>query len=88
MQAGAVGKPRVDERLCVVEPPPARRREALRQPPHRDVVAERQAHAAETVAPVDPYLMGAIDQHVRDRRIGEQRFQRSGARQLRAGAVR
>ncbi|GLH98329.1 hypothetical protein Pa4123_36040 [Phytohabitans aurantiacus] len=72
VQAGAVGQPRVDVRACVVEPPAAARREPLRQPAHLVGATDHRGHPFQPGAPVDPYVT-AVDQHVGDLRIGEER---------------
>ncbi len=69
-------------RAGVVEPASRDRREPLREPADGGGVGEGHRGPFETGAPVHPHPVGRRDQDVGDRRVGEQRFQRSGPDQF------
>jgi len=72
----------IDPRLRIIEPPPGRQREPLRQALHGILVRESDGAAAQPVSVVDPHLVRCADQHVGRTRCPQQRFQNSGTGQF------
>ena len=87
VEARAVGQPDVGVRRGVVEPPAAGRGEPLGEPTHGRVVAEAHGGQPQPVAVVDPDLVGAVDQHVGDAGLSQQRLERPGAEDVAAERV-
>ena len=78
MEPGAVGQPEVDVRRGVVEAPATCRSETLGQPAYGLLVGEGDAGPLEPGSPVDPDLVGTVDQDVGDPVEPEQGFERTG----------
>ena len=72
----------------VVEPPPAGRRQPLRESPHGRVVAEPDRRQPQPVTVVDPDLVGAVDEHVGDAGQSQQRLERPRTERRRGAARR
>ena len=84
MQADAVGEPDVGVGHRVVEAAAGRCREPGGQPPNLAVIAEVNVGALEPSTPIDPHLVGSVDQHVGDAGFVQQSFEWPGADQLTA----
>ena len=78
MQPGAVRQAYVDVRGRVVEPASCLRRQALGQTAYGVVVGEPHGHRLEPGAAVDEDLCRAVDEHVGDAVLAQQRLERSG----------
>ncbi len=82
MQAHATGQPRVDIGAGVVETPPGRRRQPLRETPHVVVRAKDDGRLPQPAPVVDPHLPGSVDQHIGHPGFGEQALKRAGPDQF------
>jgi hypothetical protein len=79
MHPASVRHPRVDERRCIVEAPPDRSCQTLRQPAYVPFARKSEISQLEPSAAVDEDLIWAVDQHVGHPRLMEQRLQWTSA---------
>ena len=82
MQPSAVGQYRVDVGQRIVQPPTGLAGEPAGEPADRGVGLEADRCSFQSAAPIQIDLLGRIDQHVGDARLGQHRLQRTGAEQF------